>query len=229
MLARLRFPVRRHAGPAAIAVALIAVGFCAPLSQISAASADSDSVVTAPIPQADTGPAEISATAATSQPEAPPPVNPELKAKLDGSRAVVIEGERTHTELLRKFYAARNYDTVWDKQPGQAEALLAAIGRAEEHGLNPRLFHAALLQQRGAALPPLDRELLISDAMLGYADALARGAVPPEERPGTWALTPGRVDVVAAIGKAVAEANPAQAIEALAPQTPEYLALQRAY
>src|SRR4051794_24073674 len=100
MLARLRFPVRRHAGPAAIAVALIAAGFCAPLSHTSAASAENDPVVTAPIPQAETGPAEQSATAAAPQPEAPPPVNPELKAKLDGSRAAVIEGERTHTELL---------------------------------------------------------------------------------------------------------------------------------
>ena len=230
MLARLCFPIRRHAGPAAIAVALIGAGFFAPLAQTSAASTETDAAVaTAPIPQTDAAPAEEPTTAAAPQPEAPPPVNPELKAKLDGSRAAIVEGERTRTDLLRKFYAARNYDTVWDKQPGQAEALLAAIGRAEEHGLNPRLFHIALLQQRGAALAPLDRELLVSDAVLGFADALARGAVPPEERPGTWALTPGPVDVIAAVGKALADPNPAQAIVALAPQTPEYLALQRAY
>lgn len=232
MLARSRFsPVGRHAGPAAIAVALIAAGLFAPLRFTPPAiAAEDETVTTAPIPQAQTAPAEEPATAAaTPQPEAPPPANPELKARLDGSRPVAIEGERTHSELLRKFYAARNYDTVWDKQPGQAEALLAAIGRAEQHGLNPNLFHSALLQRRGAALAPLDRELLISDAVLGFADALGRGAVPPEERPGTWALTPGAVDTVAAVDKALAEPDPARAIEALAPQTPEYAALQRAY
>ncbi|HEX3538202.1 MAG TPA: L,D-transpeptidase family protein [Stellaceae bacterium] len=232
MLARSRFsPVRRHAGPAAIAVALIAAGLFAPLQFTPlAVAAGDEAVATAPIPQAQTAPAEEATTAtAAPQPEAPPPVNPELKAKLDGSRPVVIEGERAHSDLLRKFYAARNYDTVWDKQPVQVEALLAAIGRAEEHGLNPNLFHATLLQRRGAALTPLDRELLISDAVLGFADALGRGAVPPEERPSTWALTPGAVDTVAAVDKALAEPDPARAIEALAPQTPEYTALQRAY
>src|SRR5205085_4045797 len=131
------------------------------------------------------------ADAAAAAPEAPPPFNPELKARLDGSGPVVIDGARTHAQLLRKFYAARNYDTVWDKKPGQDEALLAAIGRAEQHGLDRNLFHLALLQRRGATLAPLDRELLTSDAVLGFADVLARGAVPPEERPGTWALTPG--------------------------------------
>jgi murein L,D-transpeptidase YcbB/YkuD len=141
----------------------------------------------------------------------------------------VVEGERTHSDLLRRFYAARNYDTVWDKQPGQAEAMLGAVGRAEEHGLNPNLFHAGLLQRRSGSLAPLDRELLISDAVLGFADALTRGAVPPEERPSTWALTPGKADILAAVDKVLAYPNPAQALEGLAPQTPEYAALQRAY
>ena len=107
--------------------------------------------------------------------------------------------------------------------------MLAAIGRADEHGIDPNLFHFAVLKSHDAALAPLDRELMLSDAVLGFADALARGAVPVEDRPGTWALTPGQVDTIAAVDKALGEPDPARAIEALAPQTPDYAALQLAY
>lgn len=238
MLARLCLsPVLRQVCGSRATVALIAAGLCTPLLlALPAFAVEDEGAATVPIPLVQTAPASPAQTSSepaspteAAAPEAPPPVNPELKARLDGSRAVAVEGERMHSDLLRRFYAARNYDTVWDKQSGQAEAVIAAVARAEEHGLDPRLFHIGLLQQHSAALAPLDRELLVSDAVLGFADALARGAVPVEDRPGTWALTPGQIDVVAAVDKALAEPDPARAIEALAPQTPEYAALQRAY
>jgi murein L,D-transpeptidase YcbB/YkuD len=227
MLASLRLstpPSRRSR----FALALLAAAFGGALLLAIPTAVAEDAVATAPIPPAE-APAASAEPAEAAAPQAPPPVNPELKARLEGSGPVIIDGERTHSDLLRRFYAARNYDTVWDKQPSQAEALVAAIGRAEQHGLDPNLFHTGLLQRRGAGLSPLDHELMISDAVLGFADALARGAVPPEERPSTWALKPGPVDPLANVGKVLAAADPVQAIEALAPQTPEYAALQRAY
>lgn len=232
MLARLRLARLRGLRSALTLTA----AFCGGLLLASAAMAAADSAATAPIPPAQapagdpaaSAPAEAAA-AEPAQPEAPPPINPELKARLDGSHAAVVEGERTHPELLRRFYAARNYDTVWDKKPEQAQALLAAAAQAQAHGLDPNLFHVSFLQRHAAALSPLDREMLTSDAVLGFADALARGAVPPEERPSTWALNPGPVDAVAAVDKALEGSDPARAIVALAPQTPEYAALQRAY
>ena len=79
-----------------------------------------------------------------------------------------------------------------------------------------------------ATLPPLDRELLLSDAFLSYADALARGAMPVERRMDDEDLTPEPIDVAAALDTAIGSPDPAAAIEALAPTTPTYRALRQA-
>ena len=73
-----------------------------------------------------------------------------------------------------------------------------------------------------ATLPPLDRELLLSDAFLSYADALARGVMPVERRRDDEALTPEPIDVAAALDAAIGSPDPAAVIEALAPTTPTY-------
>src|SRR5439155_2919550 len=99
--------------------------------------------------------------------------------------------------------------------------------RAGEHGLDPELFHTAMLRD-AAALPAIDRELLFSDAFLAYADALARGVLPVEARMDDEDLRPEPVDVAAALDTAVASPDPAAVIEALAPTTPAYMALRQA-
>ena len=71
-------------------------------------------------------------------------------------------------------------------------------------------------------------ELLLSDAFLSYADALARGAVPVERRRDDEVLTPEPIDVAAALDAAIDSPDPAAAIEALAPTTPTYRALREA-
>jgi murein L,D-transpeptidase YcbB/YkuD len=77
-------------------------------------------------------------------------------------------------------------------------------------------------------LSPVDRDLLLSDAFLSYADALARGVLPIELRMDDEDLKPEPVDVAQAIDSAIASADPAAAIEALAPNSPEYQALRQA-
>jgi murein L,D-transpeptidase YcbB/YkuD len=77
-------------------------------------------------------------------------------------------------------------------------------------------------------LPPLDRELLLSDAFLSYANALARGAVPVERRRDDETLAPEPIDVAAVLDAATGKPDPAAAIEALAPATPTYRALRQA-
>jgi L,D-transpeptidase YcbB len=78
-------------------------------------------------------------------------------------------------------------------------------------------------------LPSVERDLLLSDAFLSYADALSRGAMPIEDRLDDEDLTPESVDVVAVLDAAIAAPDPASVIEALAPATPEYTAMRRAY
>jgi len=183
-----------------------------------------------PMPHAS---AETGVETTAAAPIAPEPVpaigDAELKAMLDAPGNIIIGGERTHSDLLRRFYAAHDYTTVWDARRAQTEALLTAVSDAANHGLDPGSFHAPLLTNRAAALSPIEHDLLLSDAFLGYADALARGAVPVEARIGSEALQPEPVDIVAALDAALAASDPAKAIEALAPQTAEYATLQRAY
>jgi L,D-transpeptidase YcbB len=153
--------------------------------------------------------------------------NTELGAVIDDGPDLVVAGERLNPELLRRFYAHHDFEPVWTTRQAAANSLVNAVLRAGDQGLDPELFHASLLRRR-ATLPSLDRELLLSDAFLSYADALARGAVPVERRRDEETLTPEPVDVAAALDAAIDSPDPAAMIEALAPTTPTYQALRQA-
>ena len=150
----------------------------------------------------------------------------ELRARI-GESPTRVAGIQLNTTLLLRFYARHGFEPVWTTRPAQAKSLAAAIARAGDQGLDPDLFHAGLLRHL-AALTPIDRDLVESDAFLSYADALARGAVPIERRSDAEVLTPGPVDVPAALDAAMDSHDPGAKIESLAPHTPSYLALRQA-
>lgn len=153
--------------------------------------------------------------------------NANLGQVLSNTPELVIAGERLNTALLRRFYARHGFAPVWTTRQAQAMSLINAVLRSGNQGLAPELFHANLLLSSGE-MAPLDRELLLSDAFLTYADALARGAMPVERRPDDQVLTPEPIDVAGALDAIIASPDPAAAIEKLAPTTPTYLALRQA-
>lgn len=153
--------------------------------------------------------------------------NTELRTRIDDESGVLVGGVPLNAALLQRFYARHGFEPVWTTRPAATKSLVDAVLHAGDQGLEPDLFHADLLRHR-AALSPLDRELLLSDAFLSYADALARGAVPVERRSDDEVLTPGPIDVAAALDTATLSADPGAAMEALAPTTPTYLALLKA-
>jgi murein L,D-transpeptidase YcbB/YkuD len=153
--------------------------------------------------------------------------NTELGNLIGGPPELVVAGKQVNLGLLRRFYANHGFEPVWTTRQAQANSLVDAVLRAGDQGLNPDLFHASLLLRR-AKLPPLDRELLLSDAFLSYADALARGGVPVERRRDDETLTPEPVDVAAALDAAIDGTDPGAVIEALAPATPTYWVLRQA-
>lgn len=157
----------------------------------------------------------------------PVPGDTDIKTRLDAPGVLTIGGEPVHAALLRKFYAGHDNQPVWGSRQAQATALWHAVLNANDQGLDPDLFHVAAFAKTG--LTPIEREMLLSDAFLGYADALARGADPAEARPDDQDLSPGSVDVVAALDAAIASANPEATINALAPNTPAYEGLRAAY
>ncbi|HUN52309.1 MAG TPA: L,D-transpeptidase family protein, partial [Candidatus Sulfotelmatobacter sp.] len=156
-----------------------------------------------------------------------PYANTELGNLIDGAPELAVAGERLNVRLLQRFYARHGFEPVWATRQAQANSLVNAVLHAGDQGLDPDLFHASLLRHR-AALSPLDRELLLSDAFLSYADALARGAVPVDRRRNDETLTPGPINVAAALDAAIDSPHPAAVIEALAPSTPTYRALREA-
>jgi murein L,D-transpeptidase YcbB/YkuD len=151
----------------------------------------------------------------------------DIRNRIESASGLVVAGEKLRGALLRQFYAAHDFAPVWPTRQSQAQALLNLVLRAGEHGLDPDLFHGALLRNM-AALPPIERELVLSDAVLAYADALARGAVPIEIRMDDEDLTPGPIDLAATLDTAISSPDPAAAIEALAPNSPAYAALRHA-
>src|SRR5579884_1177070 len=161
-------------------------------------------------------PPDIAAPQPLAPPPGPPqnPGDPELQALLYDADVPVIAGERLrHPGLVRQFYAEHGNEPFWSSHPRQATALIGAVLRAEDQGLDPRLFHAGALFGRGIPLSAVARDVLTTDAILSYADALAEGAVPRRQRPPNEALHPVPIDVVTA----------------LAPSSPEYQAMRRAY
>jgi L,D-transpeptidase YcbB len=180
------------------------------------------------------GAAVTSVSAAPDGDVGPPTLTPfvgntELEDQLDTARRMTVAGERVHEHLLRRFYNAHKYETVWNNRAAAAAALWGTILRAGDQGLDPALYHSAILSGRWTALSPVERDLLLSDAFLSYADALTRGAMPVEDREDDEDLTPPPIDVVGVLDGAISASDPAKVIEALGPTSPEYLAMQRAY
>jgi L,D-transpeptidase YcbB len=151
----------------------------------------------------------------------------ELRELIENAPKSVVTGERLNVELLRRFYARHGFAPVWKTRQAQANSLMDAVSRAGDHGLSPDLFLADLLRSP-ATLSALDRELLLSNAFLSYADALARGAMPVERRRDDEILTPEPIDVAAVLDTAIGSPDPAAVIEALAPTTPTYRMLRQA-
>jgi L,D-transpeptidase YcbB len=140
-----------------------------------------------------------------------------------------VAGVRLNGPLVWRLYAAYGFEPIWASRQRETAALWNAVLRADEHGLDPNLFHASLIA-RAVALSPADRDLLLSDAFLAYADALARGAVPIEKRRhDDQSLEPGPVDVVAALQAAIVAPDPGRALDALAPNSPVYASLRQVY
>jgi L,D-transpeptidase YcbB len=152
----------------------------------------------------------------------------EIRTQLS-SADLQVAGVRLNRWLVWHLYAAYGFEPIWVSRQREAAALWNSVLRADEHGLDANSFHASLIA-RAAALSPADRDLLLSDAFLTYADALARGAVPVEKRKhDEEALDPGPVDVVAALQAALVAPDPGKALEALAPSSPTYARLRQIY
>jgi murein L,D-transpeptidase YcbB/YkuD len=159
-----------------------------------------------------------------------------LRLRVEQLRAgqdVRIDGARIAARtLIPEFYERRAFRPAWDR-PGRAEAMLAIVDASRDHGLDPADYHSETLR-RIASAPPADeraaadRELVLTDALVRLAYHLQFGKVNPRELYPDWNFTRalGAIDPARAMEAAVAAPDLRAAIEAYAPQLPQYRALQ---
>lgn len=117
-----------------------------------------------------------------------------------------------------------------------AEAIVALLERAGEHGLEPADYEAASLRAglgSAAAAGPrsqawADHAARLRRSALEYGDDLAHGRLSPDEAGVRWLLERRRVDVEAAFERGLVRGDPAAALRRVAPAHPEYHLLQAA-
>jgi len=124
---------------------------------------------------------------------------------------------------VARFYAARGWRTAWSDE--SAAALDAAIGQAEQHGLDP----AGLRPRIAAGASPAERDAARTKAALAYAEALARGRADPARLHRPYTIPRPEPDLIAGLNGALDGGDPGAWLSGLAPQDDEYRLLSQAY
>jgi len=152
------------------------------------------------------------------------------------------DGEGTrHWKAVRSFYEKNGFKPVWvsgNKPTAQAQALIAAVRKAEAEGLSVAEYDLPnegsvasaaswnpLKKGMGDA-EALDLDLRLSYAFVKYATHLASGRTDPKSVDAHWFVTPRSVDGAAVMKQALDSGNVEQTLRALAPQHPEYARLR---
>jgi murein L,D-transpeptidase YcbB/YkuD len=145
---------------------------------------------------------------------------PTLRTLLEGEGSLTLEGRDLDRSVLAPIYAAYGYESLWVSSPKREAALQAALAGAEAHGLDAAPF-------RVAAGRAEKRDLLLTDAFLRYAQALARGRVSAAETESDWGYAVPAFDGPATLAQALS-GEVGEVLAGLAPSDPGYRRLQQA-
>jgi murein L,D-transpeptidase YcbB/YkuD len=182
------------------------------------------------------------AAAATLACSSPPPVEPPappdpivtaIAQHLAASRPDAVTADVWAD--AQRFYSSRAHRAAWltENDRRNADAALAAIAHAPEHGLDPARYHAADLT---AALRTLDGDASVADrsgrlavldtqittALLAYGRDVALGTTSPTRVSSLWKPQRQAPDFAAALANAT---DPAGFVAAVQPPHPQYAAL----
>lgn len=144
--------------------------------------------------------------------------------------------------LLTRFYQKRDFLPAWfnDKGPlSLADSLIKSVHEAEFEGLNPKDYHAPVLDSMldkiqldvKLKLPvninqSMSLEILLTDAFLLYANHLLSGRVNPETIEPEWLTDRPETDLVAILNQALASRKIKQTLFGLLPNMPCYSRLR---
>ncbi|HUF23181.1 MAG TPA: L,D-transpeptidase family protein [Vicinamibacterales bacterium] len=169
-----------------------------------------------------------------------------IKAQLAARPAFLggdSEGDRV-LKAVRAFYEKRDYAPAWidGRRPTkQLDALLDALGAAEQEGLDPAVYgtQALIAHRQNAGGKQFSRDAFPVDdiddvevwstwAFMSYVSDLADGVTDLSQISKTWGMRPKPVDAAKVLNEALADGNVEKAIADAAPQHPEYAALRKA-
>lgn len=165
--------------------------------------------------------------AAAAPPVAPnDPAAQEIQKRLSGSGDTArIAGEEVDLNRLRTFYQSRGWRPAWGDA---AEKLVGTLSAADQEGLPSDGLHlTAIAQRRTAGAPPglAEQDLLITDALLRYANAMRGQRVDPTRIEDDWFLPTPAFDALAFLQEHVRDMP--QALRALQPPYAGYQLLRQ--
>jgi murein L,D-transpeptidase YcbB/YkuD len=160
------------------------------------------------------------------------PTPDDLRTALESGPALRVDEQPLRTGVLREFYASIRFEPVWGPDPGGAArtalALDALLG-ARDHGLVPAHYGLAALRRRAEPATPaaaVQREFLLTDALLRYAVDLRVGRLRPAAVQPDWGIPPpAREDPVSELVEAIEAGTLASWLEALPPPHEGYARL----
>jgi len=156
----------------------------------------------------------------------------DLKTALGSGSTLRVDGQALRGDILRAFYAAVEFEPVWGPDPGggaRSTLALDALRGARDHGLVPTHYGLAALRRRAepASLAmAVQRELLLTDALLRYAVDVRAGRLRPAAVQPDWDMAPpDREDPVRELAEAVEAGTLGAWLEGLPPPHAGYARL----
>jgi murein L,D-transpeptidase YcbB/YkuD len=160
------------------------------------------------------------------------PTPEDLRAALAPGSTLRVDGQPLRTEVLRDFYTRVDFEPVWGSDPGavaRAALALNALSGARDHGLTPAHYGVPALRRRAEPTTEamaLQRELLLTDALLQYAVDVRAGRLRPTAAQPDWGISPpDREDPVRELVEAVETGTLGTWLEALPPPHEGYVRL----
>lgn len=137
--------------------------------------------------------------------------------------------------LVPRFYDQRGGRLAWSASgvvSPQARAVVGALARAGDEGLDPQDYSSAEIDSLLASGYDPERssrlDSLLTRAFLSYGSDVSRGRVDPAAVDYVWRATPDGVDLVRMLEGALDSGRVARVLRALPPPQPGYAALRRA-
>jgi murein L,D-transpeptidase YcbB/YkuD len=160
------------------------------------------------------------------------PAADELRAALGSDSIRRVDGYPLRGNVLRAFYSLDGFEPVWGPDPegtARAASALEALLGACYHGLAPAHYEVAALRRRASpstAEAAVERELLLTDALLRYAVDLRAGRLRPPAVRLDWGIRPPeRDDPVRELADAIEAGTLSTWLEALPPPHEGYARL----